>query len=175
MMSKMKTDEYGRVHFSADELFDILYRGEIIDNLLSYGHEIHQYNELCRINDKTEFQLPDTPEMESDPVAYHQKRQATWALPVEYKELDIWKVLEGRCATDIELQRLREERLEYEKRDLVTLLRLMMYLVDDFRRRNIIWGIGRGSSVASFVLYLIGITKINPLLYGLEISEFLKD
>ena len=89
--------------------------------------------------------------------------------------MDIWALLEERCSTPDELSRLNQERKEYEARDLEPLLRLMLYLVDDFRNRKIVWGVGRGSSVASFVLYLIGIIKINPMKYGLEIGEFLKD
>jgi DNA polymerase III alpha subunit len=42
------------------------------------------------------------------------------------------------------------------------------------RKNNILWGVGRGSSVASFVLYLIGIHRINSLFYNLPIEEFLK-
>lgn len=171
----MKTDEYGRVYFSSEELFDLLYRGEIIDNLSSYGDEIELYNKLCLLNDKPQFVLPETPELTISPEEYHRRRQSTWMYPNKYDEIDLWGVLRSRCTNDDELRRLEQEIPEYEKRDLSPLLRLMMYLVDDFRERNVIWGIGRGSSVASFALYLIGITKINPLQYGLEIGDFLKD
>jgi len=42
------------------------------------------------------------------------------------------------------------------------------------RRNNIVWGLGRGSSTASYVLYLLGVHKINSLYYDLSIEEFLK-
>jgi DNA polymerase III alpha subunit len=42
------------------------------------------------------------------------------------------------------------------------------------RNNNIVWGVGRGSCVSSFVLFLIGIHKINPIYYDLDVSEFLK-
>jgi DNA polymerase III alpha subunit len=42
------------------------------------------------------------------------------------------------------------------------------------RSSNIVWGVGRGSSVASYALYLIGIHKIDPIKYNLSINEFFK-
>ena len=50
----------------------------------------------------------------------------------------------------------------------------MKYLVDTLRKNNIIWGVGRGSSVASYVLYLLGVHRIDSLYYDLDITEFLK-
>ncbi len=40
---------------------------------------------------------------------------------------------------------------------------------------NILTGFGRGSSVASYVCYLLGITKINPLNHNLIFERFLND
>jgi len=50
----------------------------------------------------------------------------------------------------------------------------MKYLVDLMRENNIVWGVGRGSSVSSFVLFLIGIHRINSIYYDLDVEEFLK-
>ena len=66
------------------------------------------------------------------------------------------------------------ELLLFQERDMFDLLKYLKYLVDTMRENNIIWGVGRGSSVSSFVLYLIGIHKINSLYYDLSIEEFLK-
>jgi len=57
---------------------------------------------------------------------------------------------------------------------MFVLLQYLKYLVDIMRKQNIVWGVGRGSSVASFVLFLIGVHKINSLYYDLNIDEFLK-
>ena len=51
----------------------------------------------------------------------------------------------------------------------------MIYLVDYMRKNKIVWGVGRGSSVASYVLYLIGVNKIDSIKYKLECQEFLRD
>jgi DNA polymerase III alpha subunit len=42
------------------------------------------------------------------------------------------------------------------------------------RTNHIIWGVGRGSSVASHVLYKLGVHRINSLHYNLDIQEFLR-
>jgi DNA polymerase III alpha subunit len=54
------------------------------------------------------------------------------------------------------------------------LLRYLKYFVDTMRANNVLWGLGRGSSVSSYVLYLLGVHKINSMFYDLDIREFLK-
>jgi DNA polymerase III alpha subunit len=95
-------------------------------------------------------------------------------MPTEYRELDIAKYVLGLCQTDAELQRVGKELLSYQERDMFVLLQYLKYLVDTMRANNIVWGVGRGSCVASFVLFLIGVHKINSLYYDLPIEEFLK-
>jgi DNA polymerase III alpha subunit len=62
----------------------------------------------------------------------------------------------------------------FEKKEFIKVLQFLIYFIDILRANNIVWGVGRGSSVASFCLFLIGVHKINPLLYNLNISEFLR-
>jgi len=95
-------------------------------------------------------------------------------MPDEYKELDIAAYVLGLCTQDYELQRVGEELLLFQERDAFNLLRYMKYLVDTLRKNNIVWGVGRGSSVASYVLFLLGVHKINSIYYNLDIEEFLK-
>ena len=70
--------------------------------------------------------------------------------------------------------RVEEELALYKARNLYPILQLMIYIVDMMRKNNLVWGVGRGSSVASYVLYLIGIHKIDSIKYNLDIEEFLK-
>jgi DNA polymerase III alpha subunit len=72
------------------------------------------------------------------------------------------------------LARVKTELILYKKLGLYKLLQFLIYLVDIMRENKIVWGVGRGSSVASYVLYLIGIHKINSLKYNLDINEFLR-
>lgn len=101
-------------------------------------------------------------------------QQSVWFLPEEYKNIDIAKWVLDQCTADTELQRAGEELIEFQNRDMFPLLRYCKYLVDTMRKNNVVWGVGRGSSVSSYVLYLIGIHRINSLQYDLSIDEFLK-
>jgi DNA polymerase III alpha subunit len=95
-------------------------------------------------------------------------------MPEEYKNFDIAKYVLDLCQNDEELQRVGEELILFQEREMFDLLRYLKYFVDTMRANNIVWGVGRGSSVASFVLFLIGVHRINSLYYDLSIEEFLK-
>jgi DNA polymerase III alpha subunit len=101
-------------------------------------------------------------------------QQQKWFMPDEYKTMDIALYILGKCTTEAELQRAGEELFLFQERDLFPLLQYLKYLVDTMRANNIIWGVGRGSSVASYVLFLLEIHRINSLYYDLSIDEFLK-
>ena len=105
---------------------------------------------------------------------FDQGKQTKWFIPNSYKDFDIAKFVIDQCSNDAELQRAAQELIMYQDRDMFGLLIYLKYLVDTMRKHNVIWGVGRGSSVASFVLYLIGVHRINSLYYDLPIDEFLK-
>jgi hypothetical protein len=107
-------------------------------------------------------------------IDFDNKLQDNWYIPDEYKAFDIAKFVLDCCKTDEELQRVGEELIKFQERSMFPLLRYCKYLVDTMRKNNIVWGVGRGSSVASYVLYLIGIHRINSLHYDISIDEFLK-
>ena len=62
----------------------------------------------------------------------------------------------------------------FAERGMDNVLRFMVYLVDNMRKNNIVWGVGRGSSVSSYVLYLIGVHKVDSIKFKLDIKEFLR-
>ena len=116
-------------------------------------------------------QLEDITE---SPEEWHYRNQQTWLMPREYQELDIAEWILDQCADQNELQRCGQELLMFAERDCIDMLKYLKYLVDTMRSHNIVWGVGRGSSVASFVLYIIGIHKIHSLRHNLDIEEFLR-
>jgi DNA polymerase III alpha subunit len=95
-------------------------------------------------------------------------------MPDEYRHLDIAEHLLNLCTTQQELQRVGQELLLFQERDLFDLLRYLKYLVDVMRDHSVIWGVGRGSSVSSYVLYLLGVHRINSMYYDLDPEEFLR-
>ena len=96
----------------------------------------------------------------------------------EYKELHVEKHVLGKLITDgykaqgPEYARAFEELEQFKKRGMINLLRYMIYLSRLMRENNIVWGVGRGSSVASYVLFLIGVHRINPNPMNLDWREF---
>jgi DNA polymerase III alpha subunit len=53
-------------------------------------------------------------------------------------------------------------------------IKTMKFIVDTLRENNVLWGVGRGSSVASYSLYLIGVHKIHSIKYKLPIEDFIR-
>lgn len=105
---------------------------------------------------------------------YDAAKQKDWFMPLEYKQLDIAAHVIALCDTQAQLQRVAQELLMYQERDLFDLLRYLKYLVDIMRTNGVIWGVGRGSSVASYVLYLLGVHRIDSMYYDLDPAEFLR-
>ena len=102
-------------------------------------------------------------------------------IPQMYKEIDVEAYVRDALVgetlddpTQEQLDRVNSELAEYEARNLFPVLQLMIYIVDEMRNNNIVWGVGRGSSVSSYVLYLMDVHKIDSLKYDLDIKEFLK-
>ena len=79
------------------------------------------------------------------------------------------------CQTQEQIERVNQELELFHKHGMIDLLYYLKYLVDTMRENNVVWGVGRGSSVASYVLYLIGIHRIDSIKYELDIHEFLKE
>ena len=170
----MKYDQYGRSFTDSSELCDLLYKNPDLDLSLFLVENPQEFNKS-----KAELHA-DVPNLQgyvtlADSIEEFDLRfQSKWHMPDEYKEQDIAEYILGLCKEDYELQRVGEELILYQERDLFNLLRYLKYLVDTLRKNNVVWGVGRGSSVASYVLFLLGVHKINSLYYELSIDEFLK-
>jgi DNA polymerase III alpha subunit len=100
--------------------------------------------------------------------------QSEWFMPDEYKNYPIYDYCLTRCITVEQQQRVVEEFEAFDKHNMLDLLKYMKYLVDFMRENDIVWGVGRGSSVASYVLYLIGVHRIDSIQYNLDWREFLR-
>jgi DNA polymerase III alpha subunit len=171
----MNYDTFGRAYTNEEELVNMLYQNPELDlgkflvtDPSAYNHAVtHMFVNFPKLK---KFES-----LEFDNIAdFDQAMQHTWHMPDKYKNMDIAKWVLEQCQQPHELQRVGEELLLYQERDLFPLLCYMKYMVDTFRANNIVWGLGRGSSVASYVLYLIGVHKIDSIYYDLPITEFLK-
>lgn len=158
----------GYVSMDVDELIDEMLCGNVVDNIsLDDPDELEHYHESCRRYGIT----PKNLAVQKTPLNELSKK---WRIPKEYLEIDIVDFLMSKCKTELEMQRVSEEFVEFYERDQLIIINLMIYIVDVMRKNNVVWGVGRGSSVASFCLFLIGINKINPMQHGISYREFFK-
>jgi len=175
-MIKTTTDEYGRVKIDTDALIEALYAGASTqDVLVTHNEELEQYNTLCERFGKYEHMIGDANiTMKNSPEEEHLRRTSSWNIPDEYLKINLEEYLSEKCNTCEEADRVAEELILFKERGLIPVLLTMIFLVDTWRENNVVWGVGRGSSVCSFVLYLIGINRINPMKYNLSIQDFLR-
>ncbi|MEL1234315.1 MAG: hypothetical protein VW667_10455 [Candidatus Neomarinimicrobiota bacterium] len=136
--------------------------------------DVDKFNEAMQAQGMSPLQkyIP----LDVDQKTFDSVCQSEWFMPDEYKELDVVAHLYSLCDGDDErFHRVNEELSAFQSREMFDLLRYMIYLVDFMRKNNIVWGVGRGSSVASYVLYLIGVHRIDSIKYNLDWREFLRD
>lgn len=171
----MKQNTNGEMIFDESDLCDLIMQGRDITKMR--GIVVDQTVDLETVI----TMLEDVPllirynEVANNSVEEFDHRcQNNWHMPQEYKDLDIAEYVLGLCKSDAELQRVGQELLLFQERDLFDLLKYLKYLVDTMRENNVIWGVGRGSSVASYVLYLLGVHRINSMFYELDPAEFLR-
>lgn len=168
----MFKDKYGQQVYNESDLIDLYLTNTDIklkDVLVENQIDFDKGLELSAIPNLITYIVSDDSVEQFD-----EQCRNNWFFPEEYKSFDIAKFVLEQCQNEAELQRAGEELLLYQERDMFMLLQYLKYLVDTMRANNIVWGVGRGSSVASFVLFLIGVHKINSLYYDLPIEEFLK-
>ena len=99
--------------------------------------------------------------------------QADWQMPNEYKTMDIENFLVSICPKE-NYQRLVDELEAFKSRNMFDLLRWLKYFVDTCEKDGVVWGVGRGSSVASYVLFLLGVHSVDSIKYNLDWQEFLR-
>ena len=173
----MKLNQYSQVEVTEQEAFSALYNQKIdtLENVyIDSDSVIEQYNNARRLNAD---RLPDLEKLEIDPNVdlklFDKYNQSNWFMPNDYCP-NLVEMLYGMCSTKEQTDRVSEELELFIQHNMMDLLYYLKYLVDTMREHKVVWGVGRGSSVASYCLYLIGIHKIDSLKYNLDIKEFLK-
>jgi DNA polymerase III alpha subunit len=169
----MRLDKYSHPIFNEQDIFEAIYRGhKFIPNekltVEKRTDNIKQFEEQIGFRLLPEFDL------DVEVSVYDTACQSIWHMPKEYQELDIQQWVLDQCTTQEETDRAVEELKEFNSRDMINLLRWLKYFVEHCTEKNVVWGLGRGSSVASYVLYKIGVHDINSLKYNLDWREFLR-
>ncbi len=116
----------------------------------------------------------------SDGVESHPSSETyDWIIPEKYQELDIIeqsvrKLEDLELSSDDYKNRLEYELFEMDKRGMFPFIRCVYYVIEQLRENNIVWGVGRGSSCASLVLFVLGINRVDPVKYNIPVGEFIK-
>ena len=97
-----------------------------------------------------------------------------WFMPDEYKNMDIHKYILGLCQTNEEKERVIYELKLFEEHQMINVLKFLKYFIDVLDKNKVMYGVGRGSSVASYILYLMGVHMVDSMKYNLDIKEFLR-
>jgi len=104
----------------------------------------------------------------------HDKNHELWVYDPAYDKINLEDYFLNKCSNEEQMDRVKYELGLYEEYNMTKLLRCMIWLVDYFEENNIFWGLGRGSSVSSYCLYLLGLHLVDSIKYDLDVNEFLK-
>jgi DNA polymerase III alpha subunit len=145
-------------------------QAELIEGILRHGPDILAHCQcsddlsdyLKRLNDEhLNYPVPNNIDI------------TRWFIPREYQDMDIESYVIENSPTENHGRVMQELQL-FRQNNMIIVLKTMKYVVDTLRANNVVWGVGRGSSVASYVLHIIGVHKIDSIKYNIPIEEFFK-
>ena len=168
----MKLDKYGNPIFADSDLFNLLYQGTQLDKfslVVEPSAEVLSLEEVAKVTFHYNTKFDHLSETDFDSVM-----QSDWLMPKEYFKFDIQAFCLEKCQTQDERQRVLDEFEAFRSLELIPLLQWLKFFVDTCYEHNILWGVGRGSSVSSYVLYLLEVHEIDSLKYNLDWHDFLR-
>jgi DNA polymerase III alpha subunit len=149
------------------DLVELLYQGK--SGALTVANDmLDNYRAGCQaLGQEPVFMIKEIPDSVEEAITQ-------WNIPQEIAELDLDVYFAEKVSTVEEAVRVADELALYRERNMEPMLRFMIHLVNVMTKHKIVWGVGRGSSVSSFLLYLAGLHSINSVKYNLDIKEFIR-
>jgi len=163
----MRIDKYGNPIFDDIDIFNLLYTEDIsiVNKITVENLENIKGIPNIKICEDLTVSIPE----------FDNLQQNQWFMPKEFIDFDIETYIINLCPPwDPQMQRVKEELTVYKGKNMLNLLKWLRYFVETARTNNIVWGVGRGSSVSSYVLFLLGVHKIDSILYNLDYKDFLR-
>lgn len=160
-----RIDSDGISYVSRQGVIELAYQDLLNDAMFEWQDQgaLQQYQRVCETMDH----WPHVPQ--------HANPQARdWFTPPEYQQIDLERYVLDRCKNTAQESRARLELGLISASHATHIFKHLIFLVDQWRSENLVWGVGRGSSVSCFVLYVIGVNRINPMDYDLDCGEFFK-
>ena len=149
---------------------ELLYRNKSLANIPFEDSIVKEYNDA-------------SVDLDLEKIVSKGNWSKDFNIPQHYKELDVAEYVRKLAPTEPDCDgdntsesdsRVEMELALFEARNLFPVVQMLIYIIDTMRKNSLVWGVGRGSSVASYILYLIGVHKVDSLKYNLDITEFLK-
>lgn len=149
------------------EIVNLFFYGCQPDNIIStkITDEINQFNLINEVPIKTE-------------KTNNNKLDFSWNIPQKYLDLDLEEYIitqfenSSLPKTEEYMIRLDEEFKQVQKLNLINLFKTLIYIIDTLKDNNQLWGVGRGSSCASLILYLFKIHCVDPVKFNINMFEF---
>ena len=163
-------DKEGNVVYFPQALLELMYRGQVPSEILypNNDKDVELFNQYAYENfDEVQYSLPKS-------LKTIEQRKNNWFYPEFYDKIVLEDYFLNLCQTDEERDRVKIELKMFLEKGMEKFLRFCIYFSNKIKENNWVVGVGRGSSVASFCLYLLKIHLVNPLKYNLNIKEFLK-
>lgn len=170
----------GESTITDENIIALLKAGKDISNIFVEENtpKIKQYNSL--VSKEEQIQVKKKHNISST-------FDKSWNIPESYKTMNIDEYVNDLLQNELSSvivkfddnevktrkNRVLEELKLFKNNELYDVLRTIIYVINTFREKNVIWGCGRGSSVSSYVLYLIGVHDIDSVQYDLDFSEFM--
>jgi len=160
--------------FSSSKLSQLIQLGGSTDGLFAdeITADIKQFNQLVSSEEQISIK-EDVRELDF-----------SWNIPEEYKNLNVHEYVVDKFVDQCEgipddewntrAKRVSNELSLYNSLGLYDVLRTIIYIINTLDSKKVVWGVGRGSSVSSYVLYLIGVHDVDSVLYDLDITDFLR-
>ena len=165
----MYLDKFGIPIYSDSDVFELIYAG-----VNPAGLTVDTTSELAEFSQFAGIPFNNPLPLDALPEDVDREMQATWFMPAKYAKINIKELCLQRCNTAEEVARVDEEYAAFTERGMVPLLQWLVYLVDTCQEHNIVLGVGRGSSVSSYILFLLDVHCVNSLEYNLPWQEFLR-
>lgn len=135
-------------------------------------------------SDIEKFNFQVAPEDQVSPVSNEPiELNMDWSIPEPWLSLDLdtyimdqyFERIWPQHDADMEkkaIQRIADELEQVRARGMVEFMRTVIYILHVLRQKNVVWGVGRGSSCASYLLFIIGLHVVDCVAFDVPMEEF---
>lgn len=165
----------GDSSYKPDMVTDLIASGSIKGQIYvtELDDMINQYNAMVPVDSRIKIKTDIN------------KLDHKWNIPLKYTDMSVVEYVNNQFEQHYKKhiwgdnekadrrKRMVQELVLYHKYGLLDVLRTIIYIINTLTEKQVVWGVGRGSSVSSYVLYLIGVHDVDSFVYDLDIADFL--